>query len=273
MEHAEWLLMKSFEMWWRGHYFLIHKLPRNKRLMELRRELLEDFVEMLVPEYSTVKLPLDRFQMAGAVATWWGEVVFDLKALIAGGFEGVVTSWVTTILTALEEGGGKGAPLDHKLVKRLLPEFLEDFSEAEGRVAELDGTIKAATTSGDEEEEGEGEADEEETLSEAEIKALKKELSAAKTKLKAMQRGFADRLEQAQEELDSNQAEALVLAILKADLRQELERRVAAHRQGVVAKVEGWWSKYRVTLRDIEEERDAAKGRLDGFLRELGYAC
>jgi hypothetical protein len=59
---------------------------------------------------------------------------------------------------------------------------------------------------------------------------------------------------------------ALVLGILKGDLRGELDRRVTAHRQAVVSAVENWWQKYRVTLRDIEGERDAAKGRLDGFL-------
>ena len=207
------------------------------------------------------------------MATWWGEVVFDLKALMAGGFEGVVEGWVTTILTALEEGGGKGTPLDHKLVKRLLPDYLDEIAEAEGKVAELDGTIKAATASGDEDDEGDGGGDDdEEALSEAEIKALKKELSAAKAKLKTLHRGFSDRLEAAQGEVDGEQAEALVLDILKADLRRELDRRVVAHRQAVVAAVEGWWSKYRVTLRTIEGERDAAKGRLDGFLKELGYA-
>jgi len=58
----------------------------------------------------------------------------------------------------------------------------------------------------------------------------------------------------------------------KADLRRELDRRVVAHRQAVGGVVDGWWSKYRLTLRDVEGERDAAKGRLDGFLKELGYA-
>jgi hypothetical protein len=64
---------------------------------------------------------------------------------------------------------------------------------------------------------------------------------------------------------------AFAAAAEDADLRRELDRRVAAHRQAVVSAVEGWWGKYRVTLRAIEGERDAAKGRLDGFLRELGY--
>jgi len=191
---------------------------------------------------------------------------------VAGGFTGVVESWVTTILTALEEGGGKSTPLDHKLVKKLLPQFLGEIAEAEGRVAELDGTIKAATASGDDED-GEGEADEEEGLTEAEIKALKKDLSAAKTRLKGLIRGFEDRLEEAQAELSPEQAEALVLAILRDDLQQELERRVVAHRQNLVGVVESWWDKYRVTLQEIEGERGSAQERLDGFLRELGYAA
>jgi type I restriction enzyme M protein len=39
-----------------------------------------------------------------------------------------------------------------------------------------------------------------------------------------------------------------------------------------VEAVEKWWGKYRVTLRAIVLERDEAKARLDGFLKELGYA-
>ena len=58
----------------------------------------------------------------------------------------------------------------------------------------------------------------------------------------------------------------------REDLERELERRVVAHRQSVISVVESWWRKYRVTLRDVEGERDEAKGRLDGFLEELGYA-
>lgn len=262
----EQVLEEAFSCWWEAQQGQIKSLPGSEALMDLRAHLLASFVEALAP-----LALLDRFQVAGAVATWWGEVVFDLKALVAGGFVGVVESWVTTILTALEEGGGKGTPLDHKLVKKLLPQFLGEIAEAEGRVAELDGTIKAATASGDDED-ADGDSDEEEGLSEAQIKGLKKDLSAAKTRLKALIRGFEDRLEEAQAELSPEQAEALVLAILRDDLQQELERRVSAHRHQVVAVVESWWDKYRMTLVEIEGERDSAKQRLDGFLRELGYA-
>jgi type I restriction enzyme M protein len=39
----------------------------------------------------------------------------------------------------------------------------------------------------------------------------------------------------------------------------------------MVAALENWWDKYRVTLRDIEGERDAAVAQLGAHLRGLGY--
>src|SRR5690606_3840101 len=155
------------------------ELPETQALTTLRADLFASFEKALVK----VGL-LDRFAVAGAVATWWGDVVFDLKTLMANGFEGVVEGWVTTILTALEDGGSKGDPLDHKLVKRLMPEFLAEIAEVEGQVAELDGTIKSASASSDEDEEAE---DSEDALSDAEVKELKSKLGAAKKKLKALQ--------------------------------------------------------------------------------------
>ena len=192
---------------------------------------------------------------------------------MARGFDGVVEGWAATISTALDEGG-RLDPLDHKLVKALLPDYLDEIAEAEAKVAELDGTLKAATGSQEQDDDEAGDASDEndESLSEAEVKALKKQLTTAKARLKTLKQGFIDRLEDAQAGLTTDQARTLVLNILKADLRQELDRRVAAHRQAVVSAFENWWSKYRVTLRDIESERDAAKGRLDEYLEELGYA-
>jgi type I restriction enzyme M protein len=266
LQDKELTLTAAFETWWKAQEHRIARLPETQALMTLRAELLASFESALVP----VGL-LDRFQVGGAVATWWGEVQFDLKTLMARGFEGVVEGWATTIVTALEEGG-KNDPLGHKLVTALLPEFLDEIADAEAQAAELDGALKDATVTGEDEEEGDTSDAVEDTLSEAEIKDLKRKLSAAKSRLKTLQQSFVDRLEDAQAGLDFRQAQVLVLGILKGDLRRELERRVTAHRQAVVEAVENWWGKYRVTLRAIELERDEAKARLDGFLKELGYA-
>jgi type I restriction enzyme M protein len=35
--------------------------------------------------------------------------------------------------------------------------------------------------------------------------------------------------------------------------------------------MKSWWDKYRVTLMEIEERRDAAARVLRGFLERLGY--
>ena len=257
-------LEAALDRWWKKHRSRVTTLPETQALMSLRAELLDSFGRALVP----VGL-LDRFRVAGAVATWWGEVQFDLKTLMARGFEGVVEGWVTTILTALEDEDKKSKfdPLDHKLVKKLMPEYLDEIAEAEAKVAELQGTLKAAEGGNEESDEDE----DREELSEVEAKALKKQLTAARKELKALKLSFAERLEEAHAEIGPEQAEALVLDILHDELRAEVDRRVAAHTQIVVAVVGNWWSKYRVNLREIEDERDSARTRLDGFLSELSY--
>jgi len=270
VEAREAALEAAFEAWWATHRARIIALPATRDLMRVRKDFLESFEAALTP----LGL-LDRFKVAGAVASWWGEVQFDLKSLMARGFEGTVEGWVTTITTAMEEDGGRFDPLDHKLVKRLLAEFLDELAEAEGEVAELDGTLKAAESQKDEGDDGGDEAggdDDEEALTEAEVKALKARLRAAKRTLKALKATVAAKLVEAHAALDAEEAQELVLDLLKVDLKGVLDRAVTAHRQAVVATVEGWWDKYRMTLRDIEGERDAAKARLDGFLKELGYA-
>lgn len=157
VREREQTLAALFGDWWEAHRDQIQTLPETGALMDLRAHLLASFVGALVP----LGL-LDRFQVAGAVATWWGEVMFDLKALMAGGFAGVVESWVTTIVTALEEGGGKGAPLEHKLVLRLLPQYVNEITEAEGRAAEL-LAAKKEFEDGEDNERSEEEGDEEES--------------------------------------------------------------------------------------------------------------
>jgi len=261
----EALVTASFNAWWDRHRERLVRLPKSKDMMAIRADFLTTFVEALVPVGM-----LDRFHVTGVVARWWGEVQFDLRALIARGFEGLLEGWVTTIVTALEEDGGKADPLGHKVVPHLMGAFLGQVAEAETRVAELDSRLQANAPA--EAEDGDEVEDDTERLSEAEEKELKRELAAAKKALKALLKTLAERLEQARAALGSDEVRELVLTILKADLAKELDRYVTAHRQKVVAAVENEWDKYRVTLLDIERDRDAAKGRLDGFLKGLGYA-
>ena len=255
-------LTDAVESWWSANQGGIGALPNTNELMKLREQLLVSFEDALRP----VGL-LDRFQVSGVVATWWGDVQNDLKTIAARGFLGLVEAWEVSILTAMEDKQSKDNPFDHRLVRRLLPEYLTDISELGAKKAELDATIKGAKASDDDDEE-----EDEEQLSEAEVKALKKELSGVKKKLKAKEGNFTKRLQEARATLDEEGAKDLALGILRADLDAILGRYVADHRQQIVTAFEGWWGKYRVTLTSIEADRNAAAGKLRNVLGGLGYA-
>ncbi|MBL9027439.1 MAG: SAM-dependent DNA methyltransferase [Myxococcales bacterium] len=261
----ETALTEAVDGWWKKHRKALAELPETQELMKARAHLLASFEKAL----GSVGL-LDRFQVAGVVATWWGDIQNDLRTVTARGFLGLVEAWETSILTALEDGKAKDNPLDHRLVKRLLPEYLADLAELEAKKAELEASIKGA--SGGDEEDGEEAEESEDQLSEEQLAALKKQLGTAKRALKAKQDDFAHKLRAARAALHEPGARELVLGILKADLDAILARYVAAHRQKIVAAFETWWDKYRVTLTSIEEERDAAAEKLRGFLAGLGYA-
>lgn len=80
-----------------------------------------------------------------------------------------------------------------------------------------------------------------------------------------------EHLNQAVDGLDSEQAATLILNILHNDMTQILNRYINIQRQAVVQCFETWWDKYKVTLNEIEQEREKIASELSGFLKELGY--
>ncbi len=261
-------LAEAVESWWQRQQRALATLPEKQELMKARGALLATFEKAVGP----VGL-LDRFQVTGVVATWWGEVQNDLKTVAARGFGGLVEAWETSIVSAMEDEKSKEDPLAHRLVKRLLPEYLAELAALEAKKAELDATIKGAAGSGDEEEEGgDGEEGEEGLSSEEELAAARAELAATKKALKAKRVDFTKRLKQACAALKEREGRELVLGILRADLEGILGRYVQSQRRQVVAALESWWDKYRVPLVSIESERDGAATRLRGYLVGLGYA-
>ena len=133
---------------------------------------------------------LDHFAVSGVIASWWGVSLPDLKALATLGYRGLIEAWAVTVLDALEEEKAKVNPLDHKVARALLPEYLDQLTAFEAEVAELDATIKAATTSDDEDDAEPSE----DGLSPAEIKKLKSKLTATKKRLKAEKAAFVKQI-------------------------------------------------------------------------------
>ena len=263
----------AFDAWWQAHSPRITALAGvgagARGFVGLRNDLLHSFSAALEPAGV-----LGRFQVRGIVAGFWEDAKYEFMTLMARGAKGVVDAWRTSILTALDDEKTRDDPLEHKLVKFLMGEFVAALAELEARKAGLDSQIKAATSdkgAGEESDDTEA-ADDEPAIDESQLKEWKKQLAALKKEVRAQELGFAERLNAAVDALDKSGAAALLLAILRNDMRVILERYIDMQRQQVVAAFGNWWDKYRVTLTDIEGVRDAASRTLNSFLADLRYA-
>ena len=92
-----------------------------------------------------------------------------------------------------------------------------------------------------------------------------------RNKLKQLKKKFLKRLHEARAALSTDDCRELVLDIFHEKLNGHLDSYVTEHRQAVIAAIGNWWDKYRVTLRQIEKNRDEAAKRLSCRINELGY--
>ncbi|WP_304525715.1 N-6 DNA methylase [Halomonas sp. I5-271120] len=262
--------MAAFEAWWAEHGASITTLSGNDgRLTQLRDELLGSFTAALEP-----LAMLDRFAVRGIIAGFWFDNKNEFRTLQARGCLGVVDAWRTSINSLLEDEQSKANPLDHRLVHFLLEDYVAELEELAARKAELDARIKAAEAKpeSDDSDDAEAQSDEDDDApTEVEVKAWKKERTQVRKAHKAKVANFETRLNQAVDTLDEPAAAELVGDILHNDLKGILERYIRQQRQQVIAAFEAWWDKYRVTLANIEDERDAAARELQQYLEGLGY--
>ncbi|MDZ7853921.1 MAG: class I SAM-dependent DNA methyltransferase [Halomonas sp.] len=271
LQHAEDRVMDAFETWWAEHGGSITSLSGNGgRLTRLRDELLGSFTAALEPTAM-----LDRFAVRGIIAGFWFDNKNEFRTLQARGCLGVVDAWRTAIVSQLDDEQSKANPLDHRLVHFLLDDYIEELDELSARRAEFEILIKAAEAKPEDDEDGdeadtESSEDDEAAALEA-IKAWKRERAQVKKQYAAKRNSFEQHLNAAVDALNESDAAELVGDILYSDLEAILERYIRQQRQQVIAAFETWWDKYRVTLADIETERDAAARELQGYLEGLGY--
>ncbi|MGW2178431.1 N-6 DNA methylase [Streptomyces sp. NPDC001732] len=227
-EGRERELWDAFDKWWAVETEQIASLApyedddrtefeKRSQLARLRADLIDSFRKLLL----NVDL-LDRYALAGAVAGWWQDARNELKALAGNGFKGVVEGWVDTVEAMLEpepnpwtggarkrSGAERRQAYGHKVVARIAPDFLRELAEADALKAGLDAKVKAAeeaeaaraaAAAGVAENDGEASGDTEPgaldpavaeaLLSEADLKKLKKERTAAGKAVKALEEAF-----------------------------------------------------------------------------------
>lgn len=127
--------------WWADHAPRLASLPERRDLNAVRTELLDSFVATLEPLGS-----LDRFKLAGVIATWWTDSLPDLKTLMENGFPGVLEGWIDAIADALEDDEPAGPafdPFGHKLVRATMTDYLERIAATKREIARLKGEKEA----------------------------------------------------------------------------------------------------------------------------------
>ncbi|BDI30538.1 restriction endonuclease subunit S [Capsulimonas corticalis] len=276
-------LLSACVDWWAAHEMRILSLPETKDMMVARAEFLQSFENSLVP----IGL-LDRYETAGVIASWWQEMQFSLKTLQASGFAGLMDSWVANLETALRGEEDDGEETDNskkkstnskwdvpqmagaeRLKRILLADLLQEIAEAEAACDLIESQIKATMKPND--EEGSEDDEEAEPLTEAEIKALKRELTASKKRVKALGAGAADLVVSTRAGLAASDLQKLAIQVLREELNEMLSRYVQARRQQVERLLEAMWDKYDTSLTTLTYQRVQAETAMNNFLRNLNY--
>lgn len=261
-------LRKAALIWWKVIEPRLIELPKTKQLMKLRAELLTTFEAAVRP----IGL-LDRFKTMGVIVSWWDEayeVSADLKRLASLGFKGLIESWVESIRDEVEDdekrSGPKADPLGHKIVRVLVPEYLEELSQAEATIATLEQE-KEAFEQGEE-----SEADEEgETINYA--KQLEDQLKELKFTIKDFQKRLKELLASSRkkgsiefEKKQGNDTTALEQEL--ADLQTQVE---PIERE--IAGIEERLQPYKETLEELKEARKQLKQLKAALIKRLQEAC
>lgn len=134
-------LRDAVTAWWVEHRDEVLDVDGRKGLVELRKKLLTTLFETLGPLGS-----LDRFDIAGALASWHKELRYDLVTLAERDPAGLLDSWVTSALDLLaDDKAMKGVDFgsDADFTARLLRALIGDHLDALADLAEQANTLKA----------------------------------------------------------------------------------------------------------------------------------
>lgn len=284
--------MKDIEDWWQQNLPIVEALapdaqnqqgmPRNVYVM--RSSLLASIEEAL----STQQL-LTPFQVRGAFANYVDNLKADFKSIAASG-------WGPELIP------------DEDILQSQFPEILEEESQAQARLYELQTLFAAADEEDFEDTEDTG------VMTSEQVKELKAQLKDAKGQAKLckkdpnlgnaqahLQRAseieaqlqchklLEDEAKQlkatiksieiqrdalvqsAREKISNDQARVIILQRLQTLLMNTYQTYLKAYQCLCIAAIENLWGKYAVTAKTIEVDRDQATMQLKAFLTELGY--
>jgi len=261
--------------WWLEVREEIKKFPGNNNLWKFRNKSLESLKEKLLPLGV-----LDEFKIAGVFVNWWEDLQYDFKTIVSSGWsnrliedERIAKKFFAEDLKKIEEQESKISEIEDELNEIL--EEVEDWDEEEqgqktsGKVIDyLKDLVKDLRSSRQESATKEAKRWEE-LIKKIEFKD--KELKKLNKELKSMKENIEDKIQQKRDSLTKEEAEDLLLEKFNETIKQHLERYLNVEKKELTKIFENLWDKYKVSMKQLREERDEEVKKLDDFLKKLGY--
>lgn len=284
--------MATLEAWWQQHLPVVEALapdPANqnaktRNVYALRSTLLDSIERTFAGQHL-----LTRYQVRGAFANWYKQLAADFKSIAASGWgpelipdEDILQSQFPQVLAELEQQHARLAELQ-ALFAAAGEEDFEDSDETgvlptdqvktlKAELKEAKGNMKLAKRDrsfGD----WESHRIEAERI-EAQLarhKALEDEAKALKAAIKSTAAKKDELVEQARLKIGNDEARQVIVERLGQVLFAHYRNYLRADQRACIAAIENLWSKYAVTAKQIEAERDQAAAELRSYLVELEY--
>ncbi|MDH5190052.1 MAG: type I restriction-modification system subunit M [Gammaproteobacteria bacterium] len=109
------------------------------------------------------------------------------------------------------------------------------------------------------------------TQSLARHKLLEDEVKELRATIKGIENKRDELVEKARKEISIDKARTVIIERLRQVLMNTYQAYLRADQRACIKAIENLWTKYAVTAKTIEDERNAASNQLKEFLVELGY--
>ena len=284
--------MATLEAWWQEHLPVVEALApdpenqnaKNRNVYALRSTLLDSIERTFADQHL-----LTRYQVRGAFANYYKQLAADFKSIAASGWgpelipdEDILQSQFPQVLAELEQQHARLAELQ-ALFAAASEEDFEDSDDTGVLPAEQVKTLKAELKEAKgnmklaKRDRSFGDWDShriEAVRIEAQLtrhKALEDEAKTLKAAIKSTAAKKDVLVEQARLKIGNDEARQVIVERLGQVLFANYRSYLRADQRACIAAIESLWSKYAVTAKQIETERDGAAAELKKYLVELGY--
>jgi len=265
---------QKLDQWWEEVKEKIESFPNNKSLWAFRIRALNSLKDKFIPLNV-----LDEFKLTGIFVNWWEDLSYDFKTIITSG-------WSSLIID------------DQKIKEAFFKEDLETLEEIEAKKSEIEGELNELLEEiedWDEEDQGEKSVSKVKTYLKALIKDLKtnnqdsikeaekweallkdiekkeKEQKDINKQIKQINDNLVKAVEEKRNSISEEEAKELILDKIYQTAKQHLEKYLNAEKRELIKIFENLWDKYKVSLKELEADRDLEVKKLEKFLEKLGY--